>query len=1315
MAGTNRNLTVMLLPQSWDGHQLVANLLLLPNGDPTVPVPISGGPELAFSKAQPVLRATLLSGIAVPPWDPSVNHATLPHIALTLTYSSAEDTIFTALAAQYTPNLPPLTQPGGRVVKDLPHSYLEATGFQTPDGNFFTTGDGFICSLSSATSKPNTTPVTARTIAWGEVLSFALRQPLVAEAMGLLYRDVPIPLTAAQAAAGGWIWVEIDNSDTNNWYAKLVNSNAAAVSTYAARIPALTTPQDVFAAVLFPTVKGNYISKSLDDAQGEADVYLDGFAKIVHVNQPVTADAASGSDSIPPGTDAGIQIGWDDEQVTTWINRQINIAQGLAAPPPPPVNPIAPEVPFTVLGYRVDVRKTDADPWSSLCAADVTVNAADVFSTSVAGQELCVEPTPVQNGTGEYWLPRYFSQWRGRTLVVSDPYAYAFSGGQPPATTPPSDSQFTGTASESLPAVGLRFGDTYQFRTRLTDLTGGGPLATDPSPADAGTGNITFKRWVPPKKVQFDQPADNGDGTQTLSVDRPLINYPEMVFAGAADQGTLDALLAVTPPQPPVGTPPPADSTPFQAALLDPDVEMLEIIVEAEVPTHDTGNPVLLADGDVTPNPEDLDGTYRVVYTWQIPFPAIATPVSLDASTPVDLILIPTETKYIDSAPKPNPGEPTLLPIPTGRNIRLRLRGLGAPDINDLYFGNAVARTGLIADLRLRYDAATESGVIEAGNIDQQLRAYYLRNLDTSSEKSIITGGIVSAIQASGGSLSQVAYSNLLDSVSLQPSTPVQLLASALDLQVNGLTLSSVPGRRVVFGAQSSLRCTIPQDRSSITFSTQKDLINHWIVVQQLRVDRDWTWRGLAQNGPGQTALTFLGATAPAPHEVVPAKPAVTLLGQVNLPYVVSSFATQPGAPNQRDFTDVIFFSTIDSTVPPGKFPTPVEGFYELQATLSGDPTNPVGLWSGEIMVPIAAAPRQTPQIVSAGLAESDYVAAPDYSSTEQRQRALWIEFDQPPEDSNDAYFVRVENYGPDPLLISFPSDLPSAQDDPIALDPEPIRTILPDSANDDAGLAAMVQLIPSASSPVHYLVPLPSGISAPALDLFGFWTYEVRCGHLHWSTAQARFGRPLRIAGVQHPCPPLTVNVDHVNTVPSGGGAIQPCIACSAELAQTVLNGVSLTLPSRPQTQIWFLLYAQLRRADGEAYRNLLLGKVEGIQPVPTKTGAFPSHSHGIPVYGAFSEAEVDKLLATLRLPPTTSLSVLAVELFNIESQVIQEQVPKVAVEHGDAPRQVTSGKAEALQAKATATASADPLGRDLGMQRILRVSPLVAVRATC
>ena len=38
----------------------------------------------------------------------------------------------------------------------------------------------------------------------------------------------------------------------------------------------------------------------------------------------------------------------------------------------------------------------------------------------------------------------------------------------------------------------------------------------------------------------------------------------------------------------------------------------------------------------------------------------------------------------------------------------LRIRGLGTPDANDGYFGSSIARTGLIADIKVRYEAETE-------------------------------------------------------------------------------------------------------------------------------------------------------------------------------------------------------------------------------------------------------------------------------------------------------------------------------------------------------------------------------------------------------------------------------------------------------------------------------------------------------------------------------------------------------------------------------------------------------------------------------
>ena len=254
MPGTN--LSLMLLPQRWDGANLIANLLLLPNGDPTAQVPLTSGHELPFAQAQPVLRAALLPGLAKPSWDPSITSAMLTYVPLTLPYSSAEASIFAALKAEYTPVVPPLKQAAGIIRKDLPESFMAANGFSPANPEFFTAVDGFGCAIGAQT--PNTTQTPSYTIAWGEILSYALRQPLICQAMGLAYLEISIPLDPTQAASGGWIWLEIDTTDLGNWYAKLVTEKPASVSTYAARLPALTTAQDIFAAVLFPTVPGSY-------------------------------------------------------------------------------------------------------------------------------------------------------------------------------------------------------------------------------------------------------------------------------------------------------------------------------------------------------------------------------------------------------------------------------------------------------------------------------------------------------------------------------------------------------------------------------------------------------------------------------------------------------------------------------------------------------------------------------------------------------------------------------------------------------------------------------------------------------------------------------------------------------------------------------------------------------------------------------------------------------------------------------------------------------------------------------------------------
>ncbi len=1291
MALDSRNLSIMTFPQQWSGSEIISNVLLLPTGDPTAPVAIPTAPtetELPFSQAQPVLRAVFLPGFSKPCWDPTIDPASLVYASPFyivppgpekpgLNQPAFKADIFSGLAQQFTPAVPARTASPGGVQKDLPQTYLAAAASPSSGSGSAASADDYGCDLRD--TPPHKVPVTPRAMAWGEIFSYALRQPLIAQAIGLSYLEVRIPFSPAAMSGGGWLWLEIDTGTPSNWYARLVlaasssaslPANQQPVRSYAARIPPLASPQNLFSAVLFPTLPTapKPDSNVLDEAQSEADQYADGFAGIVHAYQPAFADAIVGDDqTLVPGTDAGFQIGWDDEQVTAWHQRQVQTAQDLAAGQP------ADEFPLGVHGYRVDARQVpdgNADPakptpaWQSLTAVGASVSAGDSFSAT-AVQELTVEPTPVSNGgSPNFWLPRYFAHWRGRSLVVTDPYAYAFGSGDPPSeyAQNPSAPQFSGTLTEILD-ISLRYGQWYQFRTRLADLTGGGPTAEDSSP-EAGVATVQFLRQVPPKAPTVTK-GDPVAAPPAIVVTRPRLNYPEMVFAGAATEAELAAWLSRV-----------QSGQKGAVFVPDPDVQTLEIIVEAQAPAHDTGNPASLRDMSTPPQPGDLDGNYRVVYRHQVPFTGDTVTLSVQPQPVAQIRLIQL----------PATGSLTL-PVPAGRNLRIRIRGLGTGD--STYWGSTLASTGLVTDVQVRYETPSEPKVLLAGPAASQLQAYYIRDDPAAPQEAVTAAGVLSTL--SGSDLAPGLRSSLASAFQSPVPTPLERLAQALELPGDGQTLTGPPGRRVLFGAQNTLRHSVTQDLSSITFSSLSDLTGRWIVVIRVTLDRDWTYSALAQNGPGQTGFVFSGATSMTePH------PAPVEVGRVNLPGVVSALSVQPtGDPAQRDQTDLIFFATVDSTVGPDQFPDVTNTSWSLAGTFTGRPATTINLWSGAVDVPITLNPRQTPKLVSAGIAESPYVADAQYAATEPRQRALWLEFDSPPEDPNDQFFFRVLGYGPDPLLASRPSDLPGQGEPSLSVDPEWIRMIAAGDTNDDAGVGAMTRLLPAqaplspSGRPVHYLLPLPGSLSPSALELFGFWTIEVRAGHTLWSTAQARYGRPLRVSGVQFPAPQLTVSVDR-RTYP-----FLPAIAASANLAQTVYNGVSLTSPDHPQTQIWFLLYAQVQRVDGQAWRNILLGKALG-NPVKDP-GSVPAQNGQIQVQGQFAQMQVEDWLKQWQLPPSMPTSVVAVELFNGENNVIGHSVDQ----SGPAGRGAGQDQ--------------DPLGSELGARRILRVSPLTPVRAIC
>jgi hypothetical protein len=337
----------------------------------------------------------------------------------------------------------------------------------------------------------------------------------------------------------------------------------------------------------------------------------------------------------------------------------------------------------------------------------------------------------------------------------------------------------------------------------------------------------------------------------------------------------------------------------------------------------------------------------------------------------------------------------------------------------------------------------------------------------------------------------------------------------------------------------------------------------------------------------------------------------------------------------------------------------------------------------------------------------------------------LWIEFAEPVKDPQDTYFARVLAIAPDQLLSHNHGELLAAPEEAmLPIDPEHIRVITEGATNDLAGLQAMQPMEKSTSSDRHYLLPLPPGLHAEADEMFGFFTYEFRLGHFRepgtaemvWTTAQGRFGRHLRATGIQHPAPTLT------------------CMANRDD------DKLWVTAP-----QLWALLYAQVKQADGKDYRNILLDdrpldwrvQVETDKAVNLvdkytdqqlqvlgsvafrtfkyelnavsqasvlKLVDFTTKNKDARKYATavWTQHEVEQLLANLGLPVGSSLSVLVVETLPQITNIF-EHVSRI-----DQP-----ARALALQAQAVRTPS--PVSDELGHHRLLRTSPLTPVPAVC
>lgn len=1255
MSLADLRLATLTFPQRWTGAALEATVLLVPSGDPTTSLFPSTPASSPFAGADIRLRVAVVAGLDAMPT------LAAPTDGLTLTAPVNAGALFTELTARFSPQdqtagPPPPVPPRSVLRKALPDSYVSLLPPGRSHSPYVGSTDEFGCTVRGQDPQP--LPATRPDPSWGQVISYALRNPALADALGLRYTfSVPIA-DPSPYATGGWLFVTLDQGDGGTGYGAAWAASPDAVKVFAARIPQLAAdPRPVFAAVLFPV--GNPAAppvtpdeSAIDEAIIEAGAYGDGFAKLVHARQPDSSDAhvGDGKTGVSAATDAGIQVGWDDEQILTWHNRQVEIAHQALNGDPVPL-----EAPLGVQGYRLDVREpVDGESaaqrdqgWVSLMLATGSPPAPLNQLVSDFAGELMIEPTASAPATatrpGEFWLPLYFAQWRGTPIGVRDDTPHLLSGGvaagKEPAVIP---SAFVGA---DIPA--LLYGHRYEVRVRLGDQSGGGPKVTDVpvNETNAERAAVDFARFVSPNAFAIDAPAPLTE----ITLQRPSIGYPEALFTTrygtrpevrAATRSAMLAQLGLGPDGSPL---PPAERVPdsHTVGVPDPDVTSVEIRVEARTLGHDVGDDIA------------GDGVFTTLYVTTRDIGRLAAlpggAVTL-ADVVADVAIPPLQLAFADIddvsiLAAPGPVGP--LPVPRARDVRLVLTPIASGPAGyfgalDPSIGRPQPTRGASAYLNIRVPSEAEATPLFTPPADARpaVEAYFFQRATS--------GDPVAALMTA--------------------------MADQLDLVADGLSLRGRPGSRVAFGAAAGVASTIGPDGGSITFSAAADLLRKWTVGIRYDLARDWTWDGLTR---GQVAVERAGEP----------------IGAVTVPRVAT--ADSLVGISVRDRTRLVFFDAIDPAVT-----DPADGFTDrppyLLRAIMGDAaggsitatTDPVAL-----RLPVAVPPSGLPKLVSAGYALAPYLPAPDYSSTALRSRHLWVEVAEPPA-AGDALFARVLAYAPDPLLYV---DANVLRADPPAepalkLDPESIRVITPNQPRDEDGLEAMTKLVPSPEDPTRFLLPLPAGVAVDDPRLFGMWTYEFRFGHeAPWSTAHGRFSRPLRVTGVQHPAPAASCAAAW-RAVPSYNRRLRHDLVATAGYAAPVLNGRQVG-DGIPRSTLGFLLYAQGRQADASGSRNVLI----------SHRGAELVVDQGRISYGSavFDESEILSALAGLALPPDAPLSVLAVEFYSGGGAVGREYRSDVVRRSGQ-----PSGNLRGI----------DPFGSDFfGTRRILRTSPLVRVEPVC
>ena len=1369
----------MAFPQRFDGQKLTLNIVIIPrNADPFAPFP-TGVPSPAdvpgFASLQPDFQIGVVSGLddfplsnaTAPGRVPKVRNIDVSAVPQKSDTLHAVGKLFSPISISDTNDKIPAPLPLKRSVKKyLPTSYRKSFNFTQPRHENAVTDDSYECALRDEVDPlPNYVP--KDTISWGKVFAHILRQPLLAKACGMIYK-AELEVEDDWFEEGGYLYIDLTN---NPWKEAqdllLEENNGPLIKRYAARIPKLEAgvERPVFSPILFPVLYQKNGQPEVvptapwDELFKESLAYSDGFAKIVHANQPISGNLLKEQqDGLHPQNDAGIRLGWDDEQILIWYIRQLT------------ENPEAPgsgeriDAPLGVMGYKIDVREQipDAD-WESLHKVTINQQVSDLgkmFPPEPVELPHQVYPTKVNTLLGSnYWLPMYFANWVGKNLAIGDNDALEiYKNDQENAGSIDGGTPRKAVVNKSLDPVPqntqLRYGKTYQFRVRMADISGGGPDVTD-EPIHSGPSpqtTVSFRRFIAPDKLLISKPDSLLDNKAEyynsanveedeflddpiITIKRPLLEYPAVVFTDKYQQAGMDPVAMLK-------------SLAFdgnkQLTLGLPDPDVVKVEVKIEVRTLGMDN--LLS--------QDGRENYITLYTTHRFFPSdfegeLEIPIQF-IDVPVLNLEVPVNPFLMDHLKKEDLDAMDEIVLPRGRHVRVSFRAVAESEEIDehSYFGvineakpELDSRYGKVQQFMFYRETQNESDLLRPFGRIPIVQGLFLR----PNEVPLIKGN-------------NLLKSFFLNRVMEQNPDIVKRLADALGLEAKGLTLVAPKGERVVFGVSSRIRHSLAPDGCSVTFANKAELQDHWLGCISYQLNRDWTWDSLQD-----IAFTIDRKTKFRRDEDNEAN-TIDNLGDIEFKHTVSYEALQPdkfGKIN-RSHTRIIYIDAIEpksgltrsaSNSDP-RFPDEIWVDYTVKTSMKKNHASHPDIDLDQLKLPTVLPPSQIPKISSVGIAFSSYERSEDYSSTEARKRYLWVEFEEPVENMDDTYFCRMLANAPDQLLSKNGFDQLAAPEEPsISLDPEYTRIIVPGQSDDMAGLGAMQPMIKATDSDKHYILPIPPGLHVESPELFGFFTYEFRVGHGQWpdrednlwSTAQGRFGRPLRVTGIQHPAPTLLCSLNRD----------EDHLYVSAPFAQAVFNGKNVTAKP-PRTSLWALLYAQVMQADGRDYRNILIGEKEmrfdfklnedkekaderkrvmhmtfspalqpeyfegsfQLNPEKMKWGglvALMKDTHSIGT-AAFNSQEIADQLIRFGLPEDSPLSVLVVEVFaNITNIRDHMSIYRTAEAGATVMDAKTFDEARSQSVDTNPHDVIRPLSNALGHFRILRTSPLTKVPFVC